>query len=106
MTSKPAESIYPFGLQGTQIPMAARIFAIIDVWDTMSHRRVYKDAWPKADVIKYFKSQAGIHFDPAIKDEKQNVFRGEHREIPLGPVHFIFWFTDRFRLCRFNHRRW
>lgn len=68
---------YPLGLQGTQIPTAARIFAIIDVWDALSHPRVYKNAWPEADVLAYLKSQAGIHFDPEILD----VFLNNYEQI-------------------------
>ena len=57
---------YPQGLKGEAIPMAARMFAIIDVWDALIHPRVYKDAWPEEKVLKYIKEQAGKHFDPKI----------------------------------------
>ena len=68
---------YPLGLQGTTIPKAARIFAIIDVWDAVSHPRVYKNAWPEAEVIEHLKSQTGIHFDPDILE----VFLNNYEEI-------------------------
>ena len=57
---------YPRGLKGADIPMAARLFAIIDVWDALIHPRVYKNAWPEEKVLKYIKEQAGKHFDPNI----------------------------------------
>ena len=57
---------YPQSLKGDAIPMAARMFAIVDVWDALIHPRVYKDAWPEERVLKYIKEQAGKHFDPNI----------------------------------------
>jgi PAS domain S-box-containing protein len=60
---------YPFGLHGEEIPLPARIFAVIDVWDALSHDRVYRLAWPDWRVIAYLREQAGKHFDPNIIDE-------------------------------------
>ncbi len=57
---------YPRGLQGKQIPLAARIFAIIDVWDALSHDRPYRKAWEKAEILAYMQTQSGLHFDPDI----------------------------------------
>jgi len=57
---------YPRGLKGEQIPLAARIFAISDVWDALSSDRPYRDAWPREKVIAYIKEQAGSHFDPRV----------------------------------------
>lgn len=57
---------YPQGLKGEQIPLAARIFAIVDVWDALSYDRPYRDAWPKKKVHLHLKEQAGEHFDPAV----------------------------------------
>ena len=57
---------YPQGLKGEKIPLAARIFAIVDVWDALSSERPYRDAWPKKKVHQYLKEQAGEHFDPAV----------------------------------------
>lgn len=57
---------YPSGLKGEEIPIAARIFAVVDVWDAVSHSRMYKSAWPEGRVLQYLKDQAGIHFDPKI----------------------------------------
>ncbi len=55
---------YPRGLKGNDIPLSARIFAIIDVWDALLSDRPYRDAWPKDKVIKEIKRLSGTHFDP------------------------------------------
>ncbi|MCX7919331.1 MAG: HD domain-containing protein [bacterium] len=57
---------YPRGLKGESIPLAARIFAIIDVWDALRSDRPYRPALPEEIVIAYLNEQAGIHFDPNI----------------------------------------
>lgn len=57
---------YPQGLKGRDIPLAARIFAITDVWDALSSDRPYNKAWPREKIIEYFIEQAGKHFDPYI----------------------------------------
>ncbi len=57
---------YPRGLQGEQIPLAARIFAIIDVWDALCTNRRYRPAWDESRVINYIRQQAGKHFDPDV----------------------------------------
>jgi HD-GYP domain-containing protein (c-di-GMP phosphodiesterase class II) len=55
---------YPRGLKGEQIPLAARLFAIADVWDTLSSNVVYREAWPQERVIEYIQHESGTHFDP------------------------------------------
>lgn len=57
---------YPQGLQGDAIPIIARIFAVIDVWDALIHPRVYKSAWPEDKVLQHINEQSGSHFDPEI----------------------------------------
>ena len=57
---------YPRGLQGAQIPLAARIFAVVDVWDALRSDRPYRAAWPEAQVRDHLASLAGIHFDPRV----------------------------------------
>jgi HD-GYP domain-containing protein (c-di-GMP phosphodiesterase class II) len=57
---------YPNGLKGKEIPRAARIFAVVDVWDALIHPRVYKDAWPEEQVLQYIQEQSGKHFDPVV----------------------------------------
>ncbi|HEX9995556.1 MAG TPA: HD domain-containing phosphohydrolase [Abditibacterium sp.] len=57
---------YPRGLEGEQIPLAARIFAIIDVWDALCSDRPYRKGWPLQRVLEHIKEGAGTHFDPQI----------------------------------------
>jgi putative two-component system response regulator len=55
---------YPRGLKGDQIPLAARIFAVVDVWDALTSDRPYRPALGKEEVFQYLKDQSGKHFDP------------------------------------------
>jgi PAS domain S-box-containing protein len=57
---------YPRGLKGEQIPLAARIFAIVDVWDALRSDRPYRKAWTDEDALEYLKEQSGTHFDPRV----------------------------------------
>ncbi len=57
---------YPFGLSGESVPLSARIFAIVDVWDALTSDRPYSSAWPRERAIEYITKQSGKHFDPAI----------------------------------------
>ncbi|MDH3943283.1 MAG: HD-GYP domain-containing protein [Anaerolineae bacterium] len=59
---------YPRGLGGDDIPLSARIFAIVDVWDALRSDRPYRKAWPLEKVRSYIANQAGKHFDPLIAD--------------------------------------
>jgi GAF domain-containing protein len=55
---------YPRGLKGEQIPIAARLFAVVDVWDALCSDRPYRRAWPEARAREYLREHAGTHFDP------------------------------------------
>lgn len=57
---------YPHGLVGEKIPLAARIFTIVDVWDSLCSQRPYHTSWPRSKVIEYMQEQAGKLFDPKI----------------------------------------
>lgn len=57
---------YPRKIKGYQIPMAARIFSIVDVWDALISHRTYRAAWSCEDALAYIKDQAGKQFDPQI----------------------------------------
>jgi PAS domain S-box-containing protein len=57
---------YPRGLAGTAIPRAARIFAVVDIWDGLSSDRPYRAAWPPERVLAYIADLAGTHLDPAV----------------------------------------
>ena len=59
---------YPKGIKGEDIPIAARIFAIVDVWDALLWDRPYRAAWSKEKAFNYLKEQSGIHFDPRVAD--------------------------------------
>lgn len=59
---------YPNGVAGERIPLAARIVAIVDVYDALSTRRVYKDAKPHTECIAIIEDGAGQHFDPTLVD--------------------------------------
>ncbi len=59
---------YPRGLKEREIPMAARIFAVVDVWDAMTSDRPYRSALPKGEVVNHIISLRGIHFDPEVTD--------------------------------------
>jgi HD-GYP domain-containing protein (c-di-GMP phosphodiesterase class II) len=57
---------YPLGQAGTDIPLAARLFAVVDVFDALTSNRPYRSAWPRHEALEYVRNQAGKHFDPAI----------------------------------------
>ena len=59
---------YPRGLKGEEIPMAARLFAIVDVWDALRSDRPYRASWPEEKVLAHIRSAAGTHFDPQAVD--------------------------------------
>jgi putative two-component system response regulator len=59
---------YPEGLSGEAIPIEARIVAIADVYDALSHARVYKAAWPEDEVLALLRRERGRSFDPALLD--------------------------------------
>jgi PAS domain S-box-containing protein len=64
---------YPQGLKGEQIPLAARIFAIVDVYDALTSDRPYRNAWPKAKALKYIREQSGLQFDPQVVEKFLNM---------------------------------
>ena len=57
---------YPLGLKGEQIPLVARIFAVVDVWDALRSDRLYRTSWSVKKVRNHIKSLAGTHFDPHV----------------------------------------
>ncbi|MGK7296731.1 MAG: HD-GYP domain-containing protein [Candidatus Wenzhouxiangella sp. M2_3B_020] len=59
---------YPRGISADRIPLSARLFAIVDVWDALVHDRVYKNAWPEDEVLAHIREQAGKHFDPRLAE--------------------------------------
>ena len=59
---------YPLGLKGEEIPLAARLFAIVDVWDALLSDRPYRHGWPQEKVLNYIREKSGTHFEPDIVD--------------------------------------
>lgn len=59
---------YPEGLKAEGIPLSARILAVVDVFDALTHLRVYKDAWTEEDALKLLEDKKGIDFDPSLVD--------------------------------------
>ena len=59
---------YPRGLKGEQIPLGARIFSVVDVWDALTSDRPYRKAWPSGKALEYINEQKGIQFDPKVVD--------------------------------------
>jgi HD-GYP domain-containing protein (c-di-GMP phosphodiesterase class II) len=76
---------YPLGIAGRAIPLAARIVSIADVYDALTSRRVYKDAWSREDTMATLRENAGIQHDPELV------------EIFLARPEEIFAIQDRFR---------
>lgn len=60
---------YPLGWKGQDIPLPARIFAVVDVWDALRSDRPYRKAWPEERVMEHLESHKGVHFDPRVVDE-------------------------------------
>jgi HD-GYP domain-containing protein (c-di-GMP phosphodiesterase class II) len=59
---------YPHGLKGEEIPIGARVFTVIDVWDALCSDRPYRQSWSRSKAMNYIRSQAGSAFDPKIVD--------------------------------------
>ncbi|OGN98314.1 MAG: phosphohydrolase [Chloroflexi bacterium RBG_13_50_21] len=57
---------YPRGMKGEQIPLAARIFTAVDVYDAMISDRPFRKAWPKEEAVQYILDESGKHFDPKV----------------------------------------
>jgi putative nucleotidyltransferase with HDIG domain len=70
---------YPRGLKGDEIPLGARLFAVVDVWDALRHDRPYRAGWPAGQVIEHIQGLTGTHFHPeavtALEEELRK--RGE-----------------------------
>ena len=59
---------YPRGLRGEQIPLAARIFSVVDVWDALTSVRPYRNPMERGEARQYIHEQSGTHFDPRVVD--------------------------------------
>lgn len=65
---------YPCGLKGEDIPLSARMFAIVDVYDALRSDRPYRKAWTEEESRAYLRTESGILFDPELVDMFLNVF--------------------------------
>jgi PAS domain S-box-containing protein len=65
---------YPVGLRGEAIPLAARIFSVVDVWDALLHDRPYRLAWNERDAVEHLREQSGRQFDPQVVDAFLQLF--------------------------------
>ena len=68
---------YPDGLKGEQIPLYARIFAVVDVYDALTNDRPYRPAWTTGQALEYIHTESGRHFDPAIVEVFLNMLAGQ-----------------------------
>jgi len=57
---------YPRGLKGEEIPLTARLFTVVDVWDALTSDRPYRKAWSQEQALDYIREQSGKHFDPQV----------------------------------------
>jgi HD-GYP domain-containing protein (c-di-GMP phosphodiesterase class II) len=60
---------YPHGLKGEEIPLFARFFSVVDVWDALSSDRPYRKRIPPKEVVEYLKKESGRLFDPYIVEK-------------------------------------
>jgi putative nucleotidyltransferase with HDIG domain len=74
---------YPRGLAGTKIPLEARLFAIVDVWDAVTTDRPYRKGWPRDKALQYIEQQREKYFDPQLVD----MFLKEMGELAEGASH-------------------
>lgn len=88
---------YPRRLQGQEIPLTARIFSIVDVFDALSSHRPYRQAWPQSQVLDYIQSQDEKHFEPVITSAFLELVRGKNRN-PRPPGVMIRGSTTTFFL--------
>ena len=77
---------YPCGLAGERIPLAARIFAAVDIWDGLSYDRPYRRAWPQARVREHLRSLAGTHLDPRVVDAFLGLLAAAEPASPAEPA--------------------
>lgn len=68
---------YPDGLAGEAIPLEARLFAVVDVYDALTSDRPYRKAWSEERALEYIVSESGKHFDPVVVEEFLQLMRPE-----------------------------
>ena len=74
---------YPDGLKGEQIPLSARLFSIVDVFDAVTSDRPYRQAWSREKALNYVRDQSGKHFDPKVVLEFMKIVdEGQITDVP------------------------
>ena len=76
---------YPRGLKGEEIPLGARIFALVDVWDALRSDRPYRKAWSDENARDFIHKQAGMHFDPIVVKAFEEIIDLEQRSTRKKP---------------------
>lgn len=71
---------YPRGLKGTEIPLAARIFAVVDVYDALTSDRPYRPAWSHEKAMDYIRAESGRHFDPKVVTAFEILMSGNKKQ--------------------------
>ncbi len=74
---------YPQGLAGEQIPLAARIFAVVDVFDALTSDRPYREAWPVERAREFILEGSGTHFDPKVVEAFFELMDGKPPDIQV-----------------------
>lgn len=77
---------YPFGLAGEAIPLVARIFAIVDVWNALRSDRPYRRAWGEAETRAYLLANRGRQFDPQVVDAFWEILQRNGRDLTPIPA--------------------
>lgn len=72
---------YPRGLRGEAIPLSARLFAVVDVWDALTNDRPYRPAWPRAQALAHIRAESGRHFDPRVVEAFTALILKEYPEL-------------------------
>jgi putative two-component system response regulator len=70
---------YPRGLRGEEIPLSARVVAVVDVHDALAHDRPYRPAWPEETILELLHREAGAHFDPVVVAAFERVLDSDRR---------------------------
>ncbi len=71
---------YPRGLRGEEIPLSARLFAVVDVWDALRSDRPYRASWPEPKALAHLRALSGTHFDPHVVDVFLEMMTGQATE--------------------------
>jgi HD-GYP domain-containing protein (c-di-GMP phosphodiesterase class II) len=86
---------YPRGLRGVEIPLAARVFAVVDVWDALRYNRPYRPGWSGEQVKQFLIAQKGIAFDPHAVDVFVRSIDSEASDAPPAGLAGEVFLSDR-----------